>query len=228
MRIDTRTTRPALALLLALAMALGFAACGDETTAPQHTLPPPPECPDVPASATTFTVNANDWRFSAEYDSLHDRTEFRGEATVEGVTMSDVRMGQTRVVRLGLRGGLRCTQHVPGRILLFVEGNPGGWQSDCNALPSRYNGDWSGLHVYYARVYADGARQLYGMSAAIEADLQAKGETLDCVTFEWTIPANMNAGWPAGPGDIPINKVWFITWLDGDQHIRHPIEVVGR
>jgi hypothetical protein len=172
-------------------------------------------------------VNANDWGFTAEFDSVANRTEFRGEATVEGVVMPGVHMNQTCVVRVGFRGGLRATKYVPGRILLFVEGDSGGLQSDCNKLPSRYTGDWNDLHVYVTRVYADSSPQLKGMFAGIEADLQQEGETLNCVTFEWTIPANMNAGWPAAPGDIPVKKVYYVTWLDGDQRGNNPIEVIG-
>jgi len=222
--MTVQTTR---VLLLVAGLAVSLAACGSDSPADGGNPTATVDCPDVQGEVTSIDVNRSDWAGAvAEFNGR--QTLYTNTVPLVGVATPVIGPGSRVLIQVSFRNPLRFVSKDPWRILLSVEGQASGYQGESAERDPLYTGDWSGLTSYLARCFAAPSDYVLTGTIATDEAFPAIGEKLDCIIFDYTIPATLNIGAAPKPASIPLTTVTWLAILDGDHRgDPPPIEAVS-
>ncbi|MDH4036576.1 MAG: hypothetical protein OEX18_02800 [Candidatus Krumholzibacteria bacterium] len=221
-------TRTARALALGLVISLG--ACGSDSPSDSGGPPSGVSCPEVQGTPIEINISRFEWEgATVEYNGA-STTTYQNRATVTGVSTPVVGPGDRVLVRVSFANPLEYVSEDPWLVSFVVQGGfQGGYRGEATIQPPLFTGDWPLASPF---AHCDALEQdwvLTAINMSVRAS-PAKGERLNCIVFDCTIPAQLNIGATPVAAAIPIDQIiWYAVRSDGDHSgDPPPIEAVKR
>lgn len=204
--------------LVALGLSLSLTACNSDSPTGTKTAGVTVTCPDVSGDPIEISLGRLDWEgTTVQFNGDDNYTQFRNRAPLTGVATPVVGPGGRVLIRVTFENPIKFTSKDAWVVSLTVTGSSSGYRGEGEAVQDAlFTGKWTApFYTWTSCVAANADWVLSGTTAILQGHPMA-GDHIDCVVFDYQIPALLNIGEVPVAAAIPLTEVTWTATIDGD------------